>query len=115
MEITKLNDSRIKELNNYHFVGHNKPWYGERLNERFDSFVFNELTKKPDGYSNVHIIKHIVEVYKKTVLDLKSDYGINVYDYTGKILPIVSKVCPINTDGRDVTKFNCWPIVKKIK
>jgi len=113
MEITKLTSEKMKYKNNYHFVGHNKPWYGERMNEKFDSFVFYELTNKDCNYSNIYLIKDLIQVYKNVANDLRSQKNINIADYVGKIKPRPSKICPINSDGIDVTKFSCWPIVKR--
>jgi len=113
LEITKLTSEKMKHKNNYHFVGHNKPWYGERMDERFDSFIFKEMTNKEGHYSNIYLIKDLIEIYKTTALNLSQQKNINIMDCVGRIHPRPSKVCSFNTNGVDVTKFSCWPIVKR--
>lgn len=114
LEIVKLTTERLKEKNNFHFVGHNKPWYGKRLNDRFDTFVFNTILTKTDNPSNIHVIKELLNIFNTTVKEIKETYNIDIYEYAYRIEPKSSKIFT-GTESKDVTKFSCWPIVKKNK
>jgi lipopolysaccharide biosynthesis glycosyltransferase len=87
MVISKLNNTNIKRKNNYQFTGHNKPWYGEKLEDRFSSFNFSEIVKNETPYMVKVILRKISNKYDVEVKDLLNK-GIDINKYAGKIKPI---------------------------
>lgn len=114
LEIVKLTFEKLKENCNLHFVGHNKPWYGKRLCDRFDTFIFNSILYKTEDPSNIHLIKDLINIFSNTVKEIEEKYKIDIYEYAYRIAPKSSKIFN-GSENKDVTKFACWPIVKKNK
>jgi len=87
--ISQVTDDKIKTPKNYHFVGHNKPWYGNTLNKQFDNSVFFFLQKNVGNLMMRIILKKILIKYYKQKNILLSK-GIDLNLYLSEIKPILS-------------------------
>jgi lipopolysaccharide biosynthesis glycosyltransferase len=87
--VSKTTDDKFKNLNNYHFTGHNKPWYGTTLNEQFDNSVFFHIQKNTGNLMMKIILKKILSKYYKQKNILLSK-GIDIDLYSNYIKPILS-------------------------
>lgn len=86
MVISKINNTNIKRKNNYQFTGHNKPWYGNKLEDRFSSFNFSEIVKNETPYMVKVILRKISNKYDTEVKYLMEG-GIDINKYASKIKP----------------------------
>lgn len=85
----RLTPNSFKSPKNYQFIGHNKPWYGDSLKEKFDSYVIKNVEQKNNYFMvNVSLTK-LLHLYNIEVEKLKK-IGIDILDYTGKIKPIIT-------------------------
>lgn len=73
---------------NYQFTGHNKPWYGNTLEEQFSPYVFESISEiVGNGVQVPLILKRLLKFYNFHVSYLKDRYDIDVLKYTGYIQP----------------------------
>jgi lipopolysaccharide biosynthesis glycosyltransferase len=89
MLISKVNEVTINEKNNYQYVGHNKPWYGNVLEHQVGDFVIYNLLEvfKNDKIKVRLTLKKLISKFKKQVMSLSSK-GININDFPSYIQPI---------------------------
>ena len=85
----RLTPKSFRSNKNYQFIGHNKPWYGDSLQEKFDLYVLKNVEQKNNHFMiNVSLSK-LLHLYNVEVEKLKK-MGIDIFKYTGKIKPIIS-------------------------
>jgi lipopolysaccharide biosynthesis glycosyltransferase len=87
--ILEVTDIKIKTPNNHHFVGHNKPWYGDTINEQYDNFVFFYLQKNLGNLKMKIILKKMTAKYYKQK-DILLSKGIDINLYLNQIKPILN-------------------------
>jgi hypothetical protein len=89
MLISKVDETKLAEKNNYQFVGHNKPWYGVTLGHQVDRFAVLELLENSNGskLKTLLAFKKLLSKYKKQVNSLCIK-GINISNYPKYIQPI---------------------------
>jgi lipopolysaccharide biosynthesis glycosyltransferase len=68
--ISKANNNNINRLNNYQFTGHNKPWYGNKLEEQFNEFAFDCIKQNDKIFMIKIVLRKIVAKYNLEVKDL---------------------------------------------
>ena len=85
----RLTSDSFKSNRNYQFIGHNKPWYGNKIEEQFDSYVINNIIKNNDRCLTRVILKRLLHNYNNEVNKLKA-IDIDIHDFTCKIKPIIT-------------------------
>jgi lipopolysaccharide biosynthesis glycosyltransferase len=86
---SKVDNSNINNPNNYQFTGHNKPWYGEKIEEKFSKFTiesFNKNTNNKPVLVNLIIKKLLIKCKKQ--IDSLLLKGIDISKYSNRISPI---------------------------
>lgn len=73
---------------NYQYVGHNKPWYGEKFEEQFDSGVIRMINEKNKPFERSIVFKKLIKKYKDQVKDLL-EKEIDIKKYSDRIKPIL--------------------------
>lgn len=86
--LDRLTPDSFKSAKNYQFIGHNKPWYGNTLEEQFDYYILHKVRQKNSKFMVNVIFSKILHLYKVEVDKLRK-LDIDIYKYTGKIKPIV--------------------------
>lgn len=85
--IAKLDGTLIKQSNNYQFTGHNKPWYGNTIEEQFSAHALQSIRENTNSSYMVQLItKKLIKFFNKEVVSLK-EKKIDIYKYSGKIKP----------------------------
>lgn len=85
--ISKLDGSSIKRLNNYQFTGHNKPWYGNAINEQFSAHALESMKRNTNSSYMVTIITNRLLRFFNKEVDRLRQKNIDIYQYTGMIKP----------------------------
>lgn len=86
--VAKTTREHFKTPHNFQFIGHNKPWYGDKLVEQYDYHIHETLAKRNGKYLPPILLKKLSHLYQLQVKDLLAK-GININKYTGGIKPIV--------------------------
>lgn len=80
--ISEMKNSDFDNKNNYHFTGHNKPWYGKELNQQFSSYSLEQLGRNNKPFMVKIITKKLINIVQKEIDDLLQK-GIDIYKYVG--------------------------------
>jgi lipopolysaccharide biosynthesis glycosyltransferase len=64
--ITRISNKNIKQKNNYHITGYNKPWMSNNIYEQFDKYVFDMLRNKINcnQITCLVLLKKIIKKYE---------------------------------------------------
>jgi lipopolysaccharide biosynthesis glycosyltransferase len=73
---------------NYHFIGHNKPWYGNTLDEKFNQFTIDVLKTKGISEKEIKSILNKILLKCQDVYQfLLNDKNIDIYKFCNTIKP----------------------------
>jgi lipopolysaccharide biosynthesis glycosyltransferase len=83
--VAKLDRTTVNEPINLQFAGHNKPWYGDKIEEQFSHHTLKSIEENTNQACMVPIItKKLLKLFYSEVEDLK-EKGIDIYKYAGKV------------------------------
>jgi lipopolysaccharide biosynthesis glycosyltransferase len=87
--IAKLSNTSPIKQSNLQFAGHNKPWYGDTIEQQFSQHVLESIRESTNSlYMITLITKMLLQLFDAEVKELKLK-NIDIYQYAGKIQPSI--------------------------
>jgi lipopolysaccharide biosynthesis glycosyltransferase len=81
--ISEIKNADFQTKNNYHFTGHNKPWYSKNLKQQFSPYSLEQIAKNNNPFLVKVITQKLINLVHIEVDELlKKD--INIYNYVGE-------------------------------